>query len=89
MSKEKFFLKSKIIWKDILLILSTALLTFHDLIIEHIEFIKVTFNGKLLYLIMFLLTLSSIYIRMKSKTDPLTTKPKKKKKVVENDRDSN
>lgn len=77
---KKFFLKSKIIWKDILMLLSIALLTCHDLIMTNLEFIKATFNGKVLYIIMSLLTISSIYLRYKSVHDPLTIKKSKGKK---------
>lgn len=73
---KKFILKSKIIWKDILMLLSIALLTCHDLIMTNIEFIKATFNGKILYIIMTLLTVSSIFLRYKSIHDPLTVKKK-------------
>lgn len=74
---KKFFLKSKIIWKDILMLISIALLTCHDLIMTNIEYIKATFNGKILYIIMSLLTISSIYLRYKSVHDPLTIKKSK------------
>lgn len=72
--KKKFWLKSKIIWKDITMLLSITMLTCHDLIMDNIDFLKGILSGKVLYAIMMILTVSSIYIRFKSQVSPLTTK---------------
>lgn len=87
MNRKKFFLKSKIIWKDFLMLLNIGLLTCHDLIMSNIDFIKGTFSGALLYAIMALLTISSIYIRFKSSSDPLTLNKNKDGEPVDKDKD--
>ncbi len=80
--KKKFWLKSKIIWKDITMLLSIGLLTCHDLIHENLDFLKGILSGTALYIVMTILTISSIYLRFKSVVSPITTKKQEAGEVV-------